>query len=185
MNAEDILVDNLRDVLRQAERQLAWALGTSITFLFLMVSDPKIGLIPINLLIPSMINEVRPGFARLIALTTYWVLGTLATYSVERSQRIFQCLLAHPTLAKAMETFPSLVTAPHPGWRYMPAILPPILVLGGEIIWIVQAWDSLETPPIAFLGLFMMALPYVALVWELHVFSKAIKGSKKKKHFVL
>lgn len=161
-DSDKILVDNMKETLRQLQSYLVWGIGSSLSFLILSVTDLKSG--TVNVPLPGSFVSVNTTFAAAIALSIYWVVGALASYAHERAQRIASKMQDNPELLGATLTFPSIATEFYPAVRVLAAIIPCAFTLVGLIYGWRKAEGNLEW---RIFSTFLLLAPYVTLVMQM------------------
>jgi hypothetical protein len=159
---EKILVENLREGLRQFQTYLTWGIGAALSFLLLSISD--LGSETVGLPIPGAFASVNTTFARIIALAIAWVAGALATYTYERIVRIKAELWTNAKLLRTVLTYPSVLTVIYPGVSLIAVFVPGACIVGGFIF----IWNNIpgDFGWRLFLATVSLA-PYIVLAGEL------------------
>lgn len=171
--SDKILTDNLKETLRQLQSYVIWGIGSSLSFLILSLSDFRS--MNVTVALPGSFVPVSADFAKIIAVSIYWVAGALASYAHERAERIASRL--NPELLDATLTFPSVATEYYPGVRALAALIPSGFILAG----LISSWRKSEGE----LGLriFLTAIllvPYITLFIELIVLPTKLKSNGRK-----
>jgi hypothetical protein len=174
-DAEEILVDNLKESLHQLQRYMVFGLGSSLFLLVLAITSRNRLSGDVRITLPS---EFLPGpislsLAVAIVLSAYWISGALATIVVSRANHIVgllkdslkrssEDLQSSSELLEAVLTYPSIPTTKVHGPRIGLALLPAIFV-------VVAAFVS-ELRPNSYLKVFslvMLVLPYIVIAVQL------------------
>ncbi len=169
--AEKILVDNLVESLRQLQRYMVWSFGAAIYFLLLTISRPNEVLLKFDA-IPGAISF---NMAVTIVVTVYWVLGTQASFSLARAQRIISMLASQQDILNALLTYPCIPTTKVYGPRMALAVLPPVFVVTGFALVFGRA--LLSYWPI--IGMLLLSVPHGVLTYELRT---AVGGGNPDHH---
>lgn len=120
-DADRILVDNLREALRQIQRLLAAGLLASLIFLIIEVRPSDVVQLPAGL--PPVTKFIAEG----LLMAAYWSVGIQAGLVVGRAHRIAKVLARSPELRDAVLTYPSVATTNAWGPRLAATLVPPIL----------------------------------------------------------
>lgn len=124
---ETVLVANLYEALRQANRYLALGLFSSL-LLFALSLDPG-AFSSGNISLPGVLPPLPVRYAQIALSLVYWVMPFLIDFSLARADRIAGALkLINPPLLEAAVTFPSIATTRVHGARWITTLLPPILI---------------------------------------------------------
>lgn len=172
---QKILMDNLKESLRQLQRYMVFGFGSSLFLLVLAGTTRNRISGDISIKLPS---EFLPGplslpIAVAIVLSAYWISGVLATIGVSRANRIVEFLKdslkrssedlqSSAKLLEAVLTYPSIPTTKVHGPRIGLALLPAIFVVVAAVL--------SELRPNSYGRVFflvMLVLPYILLVVRL------------------
>jgi hypothetical protein len=158
---QDILLENLKESLKQFQNYLIWGMIASITYYILALN--KSNTTNLNLPVVGSMDAVNTHFARLISLAVYWILGCMGSYALERIERISVKLFHKKELLKAVATYPSIATEIYPLVRVFAGLLPiVILVLGRIELWNNNAKTSDQIYKMVFL-----IIPYLTIIIQL------------------
>ena len=163
MEAQQLLLANFDEALRQLQRYVALGLGTSVSALALsFVSRGGTGEPQVT--VPGTFVAIDPQAARALLLAVCVLVGAMASYAAESANVIAARLASSPDLLDAARTFPSFATSPYPGVRYAAAVLPLLFSLLAIIIPILEqqprTWTAL------WVGLIFLGSAYVPLAIE-------------------
>jgi hypothetical protein len=156
-DADRILVDNLREALRQIQRLLATGLLASLIFLIIEVRSVDVVQLPGGL--PPVTKFIAEG----VLMAAYWSVGIQAGLVAARAHRIAEVLTRSPELRAAVLTYPSVATTNAWGPRLAATLVPPILAS----VALVRS----ETPPFEWFFVIVSVIglvaPYAWLAYSL------------------
>lgn len=169
-NIDDILVNNLRDALQQAQRYIISGITSAALFLLLTSQAPELLRSKQPFDLPTL-GEVAPGPAAIILMLAYLAFGLLANSVIGRIRTI-EAEINDVRIVKAALTQFSVVTIENRVIRWGAVLLPPLLLLVGYLI----EHSRSETPVNVFtiVGFAVIAGPYLVLAYRLR---KPIKGA--------
>jgi hypothetical protein len=165
-SAEDILVDNLREALKDAHRQIVFGTGAALFFLLLVIQDVWGGGQGGAIVLPLVGVQADRSFAEIIAAVAYFIAGYLAYLAVSRVLRIKARLQSAPQLREAVLMYPSIPTLILTGARIGALLLPVVIFVGGFVPILVRMGWTDETYGLAWVAV-MLSAPYILLVREL------------------
>lgn len=123
-----VLVDNLKEAFRQANRYLTLGLFSSL-FIFALSLDPSAFSSSGNVSLPGGIPPLPVRYARIALAVIYWAAPFLADFSLARAERIGSKLQqSNLELLKAAATYPSIITTRVHGPRWIAVLVPPLLI---------------------------------------------------------
>ncbi|MGH2359187.1 MAG: hypothetical protein ACRDGM_01425 [bacterium] len=165
-DAEQVLLANLNEALRQVQWYVVLGLGTSISALALAVTGPATDAAEPRVTVPGTFVAVDPQTARVLLLAICVLVGAMASYSAESANVIAVRLQkSSPALLDAARTFPTIATSPYPGVRYAAAALPLLFSLAAIVVATVRHKPSDWTG--LWVGLIFLGAAYVSLALEL------------------
>ena len=132
---DDVLLENLREALRQVQRYTVWGIGSALSYFALATTD--LGSTSVDVPVPGSFGSfvsVNTEFAKVLALAIFWVAGAMAVYTHEGAIRISRALQCNPDLLRAALTFPSIATEIYGLVRVSAALIPAGLVLTGLVL---------------------------------------------------
>src|SRR5688500_686919 len=124
---ESVLVANLHEALRQANRCLALGLFASL-FLVGLSLDPD-AFVTGSVSFPGVIPPLPIQYAQIALTVVYWVMPFLTDFSLARADRIaIHLQRSNPELLQAAVTYPSIATTRVHGPRWVATLVPPLVV---------------------------------------------------------
>jgi hypothetical protein len=156
--AEQILIDNLKETLKQFQSYLLWGIVAAITYYLLVLNKSS----TTNLELPVIgnLHSVDTSFAKHICLAVYWLLGLMAGYALERTERISIKLNDSPEILKAASTYPSIATEIYPLVRVLAGLLPVAIMVFARI----EIWNRSLDTDMQIYKLLLLAAPYLTIV---------------------
>ena len=162
---EDILVDNLKEALREAHKYIVLGTGVALFLLILSIQDLRgTGTVsPVE--IPIVKISAERSLTELISVAIYFISGYMAYLAVSRIERIKVRLHSWPEIRKAALTYPSIPTINITWARMGAAILPALLFSAALLVIFIPRLKDVKDSllPIIF---FVLALssPYILLI---------------------
>ena len=155
MELEGILVANLLEALRQLQRYMVWSFAAAMLFMVLAILQPAEVKLPTDVLpLPIPLQG-----AIAILISAYWVFGALASFSLERANRIITMLKDKQDLLAAALTYPSIPTIKVHGPRIVLAAVPPVFVAIG----LAFVFGSRLLSYWPMVGVLLLVVPHVGL----------------------
>jgi len=152
-----ILVDNLKECLRQTNRYLNAGFFSSL-IVFALAVDPAAFAGASGISIPSL-TTLPLKHAQIALVGVYWLSPFMAYFTVSRAHRIaIELQKRDRQLVSAASTFPCILTSRVHGPRILICLLPPLLVS-------IAGWTT-GVFNFSFLGLFLFLqslIPHVSL----------------------
>lgn len=115
-NADNILVDNVKEALRRIEKLALVSLASSVWLLAVSVVNPTLAEdkpIPTPDFLPNLGGDLPIVILALFALFAYFASGVLIAYYYQGSTKATEQLRHNnPELSEALKTFPSIPTLP-------------------------------------------------------------------------
>jgi hypothetical protein len=159
-DVESVLVGNLTESLRRADRYLVLGLLSAMllaVYTFLPTSSEGISLAPVGL--PALPRTAALG----LLVVIYFAAPFLGSFALARANRIGLELRSNEALLRAVLTYPCIATTRVHGPRLAVAFIPPLLAVAAA--WkqgiLVASFDSLIWMPLSI-------APYVIL-WQFHL----------------
>jgi hypothetical protein len=174
---EKILLDNFKETLKQFQNYIVWALVATLSYYLLTLS--KSNTTQLNLPVIGSINAIDKSLASVISISVFWFLGAMASYALERADRIAVTLKAYgkEKLLKAMVTYPSIATEPYPLIRLAPALISILLIIAAR----VEVWSSASKTDRQLSVLFLLLVPYITIAVKLIKNSLPVEKPQKLK----
>ena len=154
--AKEILVDNLRETLRQLQRYLQIGFGAALFCFLLAVIGPE----TVNSPTGAVSFPIPTSLALALAVSAYWVCGVVAEFFVSIANRIMT-LIGDDELVLATVNYPSLLTTRPFLIRLGLTVLPPVLIVFALAIVLGEKLLSGSGLPV--FGCFVLIVPYAAL----------------------
>ena len=162
MDTVDILVDNLREALRQIQRSVVFGLVASLSLMLLQLSTVTPGTAqPIQL--PGLVVAVDSSIAKILLIVAHIVAGFMALASLEDARRVARSIKDRPVRDAAL-LYPNAVTNSDPMLRFPACLAPPLFFMVA-----VVAWELAQPEREWFhvIGAFSFgAIPYVAVAYR-------------------
>lgn len=115
-NANDILVDNVKEAFRRIEKLAVVSLASSVWLLAVSEVNPTLAddkLVPKLDILPNLGADLPTVVLALLALFAYFASGVLIASYYRGSAKVTEQLRhKNPELSQAVKTFPSIVTLP-------------------------------------------------------------------------
>jgi len=157
-DAEDILIENLKETLKQFQSYLVWGIIASISYYLLTLN--KSATTNLNLPVIGSMEAIDINFARLVSLSIYWILGWMAGYALERTERITLKLYHRKEILKAVATYPSIATEIYPIVRIFAGLLPIVIMCLGRI----ESWNNNSRTDSQIFKIAMLLAPYLTII---------------------
>jgi hypothetical protein len=161
MDVTDILIENLREALRQVQRSLVLGVVTSLSLMLLQVSTAPAQ--PIQ--VPGPVVPVDPSTAKLILGAVYVVAGFMAYASIELATSTARAI-KNDQLRDAALSFPSFTTSSDPGIRNLTCLAPPFFFMIAVVVWAVTQWGEEDLVQEVIMVVMLGVLPYVTLFYR-------------------
>jgi len=158
MDVTDILIENLREALRQVQRFLVLGVVTSLSLMLLQVSTAPAQ--PIQ--VPGPVVPVDPSTAKVILGAVYVATGFMAWASIDLATSTARAI-KNDQLRDAALTFPSFTTSPDPGIRNLTCLVPPFFFMIAVVVWVVNQWGEEDLVQEVIFVVMLGVLPYVVL----------------------
>jgi hypothetical protein len=104
-DADNLMVDNFVEALKQVQQYAVLGLGTSGSALALSLKAVAVGT-QSGFVIPGFSVAIDPGAARAVLLVVCVLVGAMAYYCADTANGIAACLKEKPELVFAASTFP-------------------------------------------------------------------------------
>jgi hypothetical protein len=163
---DDILVDNLKDALSQAQRLILWGVGSAALLLFLSVDAPDLIRQEESVSVP-VVGAAAPMRAALIFWLAYFAFGISAYLAIGRIRKTISEIDDKRAVEAVLQRL-TLVTVDSRLLRVGAALLAPLLILAGYLL-----EHGRSTVPVDLLttlsGFVVVFLPYLAvavLLWK-------------------
>jgi hypothetical protein len=162
MDAEKILVDNLREALGASQRYFIFAITASLSLLLLELALIGGGSTAIEL--QGLVVATDPGIARMVLFGAIFILPVMAISANSRANKIAK-KISNEELREAALTYPSLATEEEAWLRIGSAILPIVLTTFSQILRLFSQTEMNWSNFIS--GLLVVALPSLSLAYEI------------------
>ena len=161
---KDILVENLRDTVRQIQRYMVVGIGSAFLSIAIARRGPELWASGQNFYLPILCVEVDPGLAGITLIVAHVIFGSMAVSATSRVGRIAK-EIGDKKLVNAALMYPSIATAQFSVLRIGSAMLPPLLILAGYLVEQVRGETTFEVA--AFVGFLVISVPYFILAYRL------------------
>jgi hypothetical protein len=172
---EKILLEHLKETLKQFQNYLVWGLVAILSYYLLVIN--KSNITNINLPVIGSFDSIDKSLASMICISVFFFLGAMATYALERVDRIcltfayvdktkiqddseLIALFENKTkLLQATLTFPSIATENKWLIRIAPMIISIVLIVLARI----EIWNSASSFSTQLLILSILLSPFITI----------------------
>src|SRR4030095_5676551 len=160
MDAQEILVENLREALRHLQRYLAVGFATSLSLVLLALAPPEQNA-PIT--VPVISIAAAPFLVKTLLVATYIGSGFLC-YSTILDARKISIRISDKFVRSLAVSFPTVATSADRGLRLMGTILPSLIFI---LFLIIDLYYAETRPFQKYLMLKIFGvMPYVGVTYE-------------------
>jgi len=161
VDKDKILIENLRETLKQIQRYLILGLGSALILLSIIIQSPVLTESGAQVSLPfiGLVDLAMGAFTLIIA---GFVFGAIAVSGVNRVKQII-LEITDEALAESALTFPTLITIRSRFLRIGVVVSPVFLLVIGYLI--EQARIAEPFDPSAILGIAIISSPYLVLAY--------------------
>lgn len=160
MNVTDILIENLREALRQVQRSVVLGVVASLSLMLLQVSTAPTE--PIQL--PGPVVPVDPTTAKIILGVVHVVAGFMAFASVQLATSTARAI-KNDQVRDAALSYPNFATSSDPGVRVITCLAPPLFFMIAVVIWAATQWGEQDLGQYVIIAVMLGVPPYVAVFY--------------------
>ena len=163
---EEILADNLKEALKEAQKRIVFGTGAALFLLLLVVQDwwREDGVKTID--VPIVGVSADRTLAGILAAVAYFISGYLASLAVGRAQRIIRRLDTLPQLREAVLMYPSIPTIITTVKRIAALFLPILIFIASSVLVLFMARDK-DIGWALLVITFLLSSPYILLIQQL------------------
>lgn len=158
MDATDILIENLREALRQIQRSVVLGVVASLSLVLLQFSTATAQAVQL----PGPVVPVGPSTAKIILVAVHVVAGFMALTSVEAARGIAR-EIKNDQMRDAALSYPSFATSSDPVVRVFTCLAPPFFFVIAIIAWAITQRGEEDPWPFVIMAFAFGVLPYLAV----------------------
>lgn len=161
MDTTDILIENLREALRQIQRSVVLGVVASLSLMLLQFSTASVQ--PVQL--PGPVVPVGPSTAKFILVAVHVVAGFMAFTSVEVARGIAR-EIKNDQMRDAALSYPSFATNSDPVVRVFTCLAPPLFFTIAIVAWAITRRGEEDTWQFVIMAFVFGVPPYLAVfIW--------------------